>query len=108
MEDSKELLKVIHGYFVHSPKHISEFYMLVFMMETKGNKFLKNVKTWWISCLPPTRHLIAEYQSVIEKLWEDWIDKKVCKKAKVCFCTAIFDYLFLLVFSIFFLDALSK
>ena len=53
MEDAEELLKIIHGYFAHSSKRAVEFNMLALMIETKGNKLLKNVRIRWISCLPP-------------------------------------------------------
>ena len=95
MEDCEELIKVTHDYFAHSPKRAAEFHTLALLMETKENNLLlKHVKTRWISWLPPMRHLIAEYQSIMTKLWEDRNDRKLCKKAKVqsysCFLWLLF------------------
>jgi len=41
----KDLLQSCHAYFAHSPKRHFEFTKLINMMETKGLKMLKNVKT---------------------------------------------------------------
>jgi hypothetical protein len=41
----EDLLQSYHAYFAHSPKRHIEFIKLIDMMETKGFKMLKNVKT---------------------------------------------------------------
>ena len=52
------LLKSSHAYFKHSPKRHLEFIKLAEVMETKGLKLLKNVKTRWVSLIEPLRHII--------------------------------------------------
>jgi hypothetical protein len=80
---SLSLLLHSHSYFAHSPKRAVEFQALAQLMETKGLKLLKNVKTRWISCHKPLRRLLGEYKSVMAKMWADKEDKKSGKKAKV-------------------------
>jgi hypothetical protein len=41
----KDLLQSCHAYFAHSPKRHFEFTKLTNMMETKGLKMFKNIKT---------------------------------------------------------------
>jgi hypothetical protein len=64
------LLLHSHSYFAHSPKRAAEFHALAQLMETKGLKLLKNVKTRWISCHQPLRRLLGEYKSVMAKMWK--------------------------------------
>jgi hypothetical protein len=77
------LLLHSHSYFSHSPKRAVEFHALAQLMETKGLKLLKNVKTRWISCHQPLRRLLGEYKSVMAKMWADKDDKKSGRKARV-------------------------
>jgi len=52
------LLQVTHGYFSHSSKRHHEFTKLAALMEKKGNKILKQVKTRWISLLKPAKRIL--------------------------------------------------
>lgn len=51
-----------------SPKKHMDFTKLVDIMETKANKFLRNVKTCWISMLSPMKHVICEYHPLLMKM----------------------------------------
>jgi hypothetical protein len=41
----KNLLASMHNYFAHIPKHYLEVSKLAELLECKGNKILKNIKT---------------------------------------------------------------
>jgi hypothetical protein len=83
MHALEDVLQASHGYFAHSPKKAAEFRTLAELMETKGLKLLKNVKTRWISCIAPLRRLISEFKSVMAKMHADKDDKKSGRKAQV-------------------------
>jgi hypothetical protein len=40
-------------------------------METKGNKILYNMKTWWISMLSLVKKVMAEYIALLLKMAMD-------------------------------------
>ena len=69
--EAKELLKICYAYFSHFLNKLVEFYELAFLMETKGNKMLKNVKMRWISIIKPVYCLLKKYQTLMAKLWVD-------------------------------------
>jgi hypothetical protein len=52
----------LHTYFSHSSKHHLKFQKLSIIMETKGNKILKNVKMWWIFMLNPLKKIMSKYK----------------------------------------------
>ena len=83
MSTVEDVLQTTHAYFAHSPKRVSEFRTLAQLMETKGLKLLKNVKTCWISCHAPMRRLISEWKPVMAKMHEDGNRKRGGKKARV-------------------------
>jgi hypothetical protein len=47
----KDLLQSCHAYFAHNAKRHFEFTELTDVMETKGLKMFKYMKTYWISLL---------------------------------------------------------
>ncbi len=51
----KDLLQSLYGYFFRSPNCYLEFTNLVEIVEIKGLKVLRNVKTSWISMLAPLK-----------------------------------------------------
>ena len=85
VSDIEDLVKVVHAYFAHSPKKYSEFHFLALLMETKGLKLLKNVCTRWCSLIAPLRRVVAEYPSLLAKMFADREDKKWGRKASVSF-----------------------
>jgi hypothetical protein len=44
----EDLFQSLYVYLLNSPKHHLEFNKLAKIVETRGLKILKNVKTWWI------------------------------------------------------------
>jgi hypothetical protein len=48
-----------------------EFLKLAEVMETKGLKILRNIKTQWISMLSPVVRIMNEYQTLIIKMHQD-------------------------------------
>ncbi len=54
----ESLLQTLHAYFAHFPKQHLEFTKFAKIMEMKGNKILRNVKTQWISMLSPTNRVM--------------------------------------------------
>jgi hypothetical protein len=79
----ENLLLKSHVYFNHSPKKVIEFRSLAQLLDTKGLKLLKNVRTRWISSHSPMRWLLSEWKSMMAKLHADRNDKKSGKKATV-------------------------
>ncbi len=67
----KNLLQNCHAYFAHSPKRHLKFIKLIDMMETKGLKMFKNVKTYWIFLLDPLRRILLKYRPLLAKMFMD-------------------------------------
>jgi hypothetical protein len=64
----KHLLQTLHNYFTHSAKRHLEYTKLVEMLEMKGNKILRNVKTRWISLLSLAKRVMAKYRTFLVKM----------------------------------------
>jgi hypothetical protein len=88
------LLADLYSYFCKSPKKHIEFCKLVEVMETKGLKILRNIKTRWISMLSPTIRAMNEYRTLLVKMLEDSKLKKEKVQAKNA--TIYLDYLTIL------------
>jgi hypothetical protein len=54
-----------------SPKKNIEFCKLTEVMETKGLKILRNIKTRWISMLSPAIQAMNKYRTLLVKMLED-------------------------------------
>ncbi len=67
----ESLLAEMYNYFAHSPKQHLEFCKLVEILESKGNKLLKNIKTWQISMLSSCKIFFAKYKILVVKMAED-------------------------------------
>ena len=93
MSRGEDVIQTSHAYFAHSPKKVTEFRTLALLMETKGLKLLKNVKTLWISCHAPMQRLILEWKLVIAKMFEDGNRKKWGKKAPISDSTDLLYFL---------------
>jgi hypothetical protein len=62
------VLQNLYVFFTHSLKKFLEFHKLAKLINTKSNKFLQNVKTYWISMLSPTKWVCAKYHFMIVKM----------------------------------------
>jgi hypothetical protein len=60
----EHLLQTLDNCFAHSLK----FTKLVEMLETKGDKIFRNVKTRWLSMLSLAKRLMAEYKTLLLKM----------------------------------------
>jgi hypothetical protein len=89
------LLKSSHAYFKHSPKRHLEFVKLADLMETKGLKLLKHVKTRWVSLIEPLRRIIQEYRVLIAKMKAD-NDSKEKSAQVICLPSCVFFFFFFL------------
>ena len=67
----ESLLQSLHGYFCRSNKRYPELQKLINLMETKGNKVLKNVTTCWISMRSLAMMVLSEYKTFIVKMGLD-------------------------------------
>jgi hypothetical protein len=56
----ESLISSIYNYFIHSPKCHLEVIKLAKLLDCKGNKFLKNIKTQWILMLSPSKRVLNE------------------------------------------------
>ncbi len=65
--------------FQESPKRHLELSKLIEIMETHGNKLLKNVKTCWISMLEPTKWVMNEYCILVVKMVLDFANNSSTK-----------------------------
>jgi hypothetical protein len=54
----------LYVYFCKSPKRHLEVSQLVEILETKGNKILKNLNKRWISMLVLTKRVMGEYCTI--------------------------------------------
>jgi hypothetical protein len=62
------LVQKIHEYFSKSSKRHLDFTKLAHIMETKGRKILKHVRTRWLSLLLPAQRVISEYRTLVMKM----------------------------------------
>lgn len=62
------LVQKIHEYFSKSSKKHLDFTKLADIMETKGRKILKHVRTRWLSLLLPAQRVVSEYQTLVMKM----------------------------------------
>jgi len=67
----ENLLAWMYNYFAHCPNRHLEFCKLVKILESKGNKLLKNIKTQWISMLLACKRIFAKYKLLMVKMVED-------------------------------------
>jgi hypothetical protein len=67
----ENLIQNHHTYFFHSPKKHLELTRLTNMMETKGLKMFKNVKTQWISLLYLLWIILSKYMPFLAKMFVD-------------------------------------
>jgi hypothetical protein len=70
----ENLLEKLYNYFARSPKRHMEFTKLAGIMQTKGLKIIRNVKTCWLSMLSPLKRVMSEYQTLVHKMHEDSMD----------------------------------
>jgi hypothetical protein len=87
LQKIESLLADLYSYFCKSPKKHIKFYKLVEVMETKGLKILRNIKTRWISMLSPAIRAMNEYRTLLVKMLEDSKLKKEkvqAKNATIC------------------------
>ena len=56
----EDMLQTLYAFFAHSPKRHLEFVKLAELMQAKGLKIWKNVKTRWISMLSPAVRVLNE------------------------------------------------
>jgi hypothetical protein len=70
----ENLLQSLYSYFARSPKRHLEFTKLAVVMETKGLKIIRNIKTRWLSMLSPLKRVISEYRTLVQKMQEDSLD----------------------------------
>jgi hypothetical protein len=61
----------MYNYFAHYFKHDLEFGKLAKILDSKGNKLLKNIKTWWISMLSPCKRIFAKYKLLVVNMAKD-------------------------------------
>ena len=64
----EDMLTSLHAFFAKSPKKHLEFVKLAELMQSKGLKILKNVKTRWISMLSLAVRVMSEYRPLIVKM----------------------------------------
>jgi hypothetical protein len=67
----EELLQSLYSFFSHSPKRNQELADLANIVETAGQRILRNVKTRWISCLEPVKRVMSEYKALVLKMHLD-------------------------------------
>jgi hypothetical protein len=67
----EDLLQSLHTYFARSPKRHLEFVKLAEVLETKGLKILRQVKTRWLSMMSPAIRMMNEYKTLVVKMMED-------------------------------------
>ena len=77
------LLIILYKYFSKSPKRHLELQKLAELLESKGRKILRNVKTRWISILSPLKRVLSEYRTLLVKMYFDHLLKPTIPATKV-------------------------
>jgi hypothetical protein len=72
-------LASLHIYLNSRPKRCVELVNLASIMETKGLKMMKCVKTRWVSMLSPCKRVLSEYRTLVVKMG---LDMNTCSAAK--------------------------
>lgn len=67
----EELFGFIYSYFYRSNRRHAKLQRLVDLMETKGNKMVRNVETRWISMRSPAARILSEYRTLLMKMGVD-------------------------------------
>lgn len=62
------VLQNLYAFFVHKLKKFLEFQELVDFINIKGNKFLRNVKTQWVSMFFLAKWVYVKYRPLIIKM----------------------------------------
>jgi hypothetical protein len=62
------LIQSLYAFFAHSPKKFAKFQKLANLLQTKGNKLLCNVKTYWINMLSPMKQVYSKNFPLIIKM----------------------------------------
>jgi hypothetical protein len=75
----EDLIQSLHSYFARSPKQHLEFVKLAEVLETKGLKILRQVKTRWLSMMSPAIKVMNEYRTLVVKMMEDQDDVESAK-----------------------------
>jgi hypothetical protein len=65
------LFSSMYTYYNQSLKKHLECTKLVEVIDSKGLKILKNIRTQWISMLAPSKRLVDEYKFVVMKMFKD-------------------------------------
>jgi hypothetical protein len=68
LQPTFDFSQCLYGYFNHNPKRHLEFSKLTNVMETKGNKILRNIKTRWTSMINPNKWVVLEYYILLMKM----------------------------------------
>jgi hypothetical protein len=89
VEGIEDMLANLYTYFCKSPQKHLEFLKLVEVMETKGLKILRNIKTCWISMLAPVVRVMNEYRTLLVKFQQDSSVRKPKKIAEKCFTNLV-------------------
>lgn len=63
-----KLLQICCNFFSHNLKCHHEFFKPLKLMDTKGNKILKNIKTCWISMFSSTKWVFSKYKTLLAKM----------------------------------------
>ncbi len=79
----ESMMASVYTYFCRSNKKGAELQKLVALMETKGNKMLRNVTTRWISMRSPAMRVLDEYKTLIMKMGLDMTPSGEKQKQKV-------------------------
>jgi hypothetical protein len=72
----ENLLVALHKYFSKSPKRHLALEKLSELLQTKGGKILRRVKTRWINSLEPMKRVLSEYRILLIKMYGDLQEKK--------------------------------
>jgi hypothetical protein len=77
------LLVSLYKYFSMFSKRHLELQKLVKLLESKGSKFLQNVKTRWISMLRLLKRILSKYRTLLVKMYSDHLVKPTIPTTKI-------------------------
>jgi hypothetical protein len=81
----EEMMADIYTFFYKSPKKHLEFVKLVELLDSKGNKILRNIKTRWLSMMEPVVTIMNKYRPLLVKLSKEAEVRRPKQLATTCF-----------------------
>jgi len=75
----ESLISSMYNYSIHNPKCHLEVIKLAKLLDCKGNKLLKIIKTQWILMFSLSKKVLNAYKTVVVKMVQDVLTVNIAK-----------------------------